>query len=86
MQSCILFALTSYLVVISPAVAFSVGRRFENNAGRSLNTRHEFSNTKLDMFGKAFSDAFSNDKNLGKAENAGLKGGPKMNENVVING
>jgi len=38
------------------------------------------------MFGKAFSDAFANDKSLGKAQNAGLKGGPKMNENVSING
>lgn len=31
-------------------------------------------------------DAFKNDESLGKAENPGLKGGPKFNENVTVNG
>lgn len=42
--------------------------------------------TSLNGFGKAFGDAFKNDDSLGKAENAGLKGGPKYNEQVTING
>mmetsp|Transcript_42917 Transcript_42917/g.63669 ORF Transcript_42917/g.63669 Transcript_42917/m.63669 type:complete len:138 (-) Transcript_42917:92-505(-) len=42
-------------------------------------------NTALDLFGK-LGDAFKNDDSLGKAENAGLSGGPKYNEAVTING
>ena len=35
---------------------------------------------------KGLSDAFKSDESLGKPENAGLKGGPKYNENVTVNG
>lgn len=41
--------------------------------------------TKLNIFG-GLKDAFSNDDSLGKVQNAGLTGGPKVNENVSING
>lgn len=41
--------------------------------------------TELNIFG-GLKDAFSNDDSLGKAQNAGLTGGPKVNENVSING
>lgn len=37
------------------------------------------------MFGN-LGDAFKNDESLGKKENAGLKNGPKYNEDVTING
>mmetsp|Transcript_24701 Transcript_24701/g.36810 ORF Transcript_24701/g.36810 Transcript_24701/m.36810 type:complete len:138 (-) Transcript_24701:213-626(-) len=46
---------------------------------------HSTSSTSLNFFG-GLKDAFSNDDSLGKAENAGLKGGPKQNEQVTING
>merc|ERR1712024_225115 len=41
--------------------------------------------TSLNIFGNLAS-AFANDENLGERENAGIKGGPKQNENVSING
>lgn len=45
-----------------------------------------YSSTRLyGLFG-GFGDAFKNDQSLGKAENPGLKGGPKFNENVTVNG
>mmetsp|Transcript_63015 Transcript_63015/g.186124 ORF Transcript_63015/g.186124 Transcript_63015/m.186124 type:complete len:140 (-) Transcript_63015:3035-3454(-) len=50
----------------------------------SGNTRVR-SSTTLNIFGKSFKDAFSNE-DLGERQNAGLKGGPKANENVSING
>ena len=42
-------------------------------------------NTELDIFG-GLKGAFANDDALGKPQNAGLTGGPKVNENVSING
>mmetsp|Transcript_23099 Transcript_23099/g.54721 ORF Transcript_23099/g.54721 Transcript_23099/m.54721 type:complete len:137 (+) Transcript_23099:62-472(+) len=42
-------------------------------------------NTELNIFG-GLKGAFSNDDALGKPQNAGLTGGPKVNENVSING
>jgi ferredoxin len=33
-----------------------------------------------------WADAFKNDESLGKPDNAGLKNGPKYNENVTVNG
>ena len=44
------------------------------------------SSTSLNFFGNALKGAFSNEDNLGKAQNAGLSGGPKVNENVTMNG
>ena len=45
------------------------------------------SSSKLNMgFGDMFKGAFSNDENIGPAENAGLKGGVKYNEKVTVNG
>mmetsp|Transcript_25840 Transcript_25840/g.43952 ORF Transcript_25840/g.43952 Transcript_25840/m.43952 type:complete len:137 (-) Transcript_25840:1081-1491(-) len=41
--------------------------------------------TELNIFGN-LGDAFKNDDTLGARENAGLKGGPKYNEAVTING
>merc|ERR1712232_631310 len=42
--------------------------------------------TQLFFFGDALKGAFANDDNLGKAQNAGLSGGPKYNEDVTVNG
>ena len=42
--------------------------------------------TSLGFFGDALKGAFTNDETLGKAENAGLKGGPNYNEKVSVNG
>lgn len=39
----------------------------------------------LNIFGN-LAGAFANDDSLGERENAGIKGGPKQNENVTING
>ena len=44
------------------------------------------SSTQLNIFGDALKGAFSNDESLGKAKNAGLTGGPKINDAVTING
>ena len=41
--------------------------------------------TSLNIFG-GLAGAFANDDSLGKAQNAGLKNGPKFNENVTVNG
>lgn len=41
--------------------------------------------TALNLFG-GLKGAFSNDDSLGKAENAGIKGGPKFNDKVTFNG
>jgi ferredoxin len=41
--------------------------------------------TRLHLFG-GLTDAFKNDASLGKQQNAGLKNGPKFNENVTVNG
>mmetsp|Transcript_13576 Transcript_13576/g.24608 ORF Transcript_13576/g.24608 Transcript_13576/m.24608 type:complete len:143 (-) Transcript_13576:223-651(-) len=42
--------------------------------------------TSLGLFGDALKGAFSNDDKLGTQQNAGLKGGPKYNDKVTING
>jgi len=44
------------------------------------------SKTELSIFGNALKDAFANDDKLGPRKNAGLKNGPKKNEQVTING
>ena len=41
--------------------------------------------TELSMFG-GLKKAFANDESLGPAQNAGLKNGPNINENVTVNG
>lgn len=46
-------------------------------------TSSSTSSTSLNNF---FKNAFANDDSLGKPENAGLKNGPKKNDNVTING
>lgn len=43
------------------------------------------SSTSLDLFG-GLKDAFKNDESLGTRENAGLKNGPKFNDQVTVNG
>mmetsp|Transcript_14438 Transcript_14438/g.20349 ORF Transcript_14438/g.20349 Transcript_14438/m.20349 type:complete len:136 (+) Transcript_14438:167-574(+) len=48
-------------------------------------TPTERSSTELGMFG-GLKKAFANDDNLGKAQNAGLSGGPDYNESVTVNG
>eukprot|EP00568_Trieres_chinensis_P009366 CAMPEP_0183294978 /NCGR_PEP_ID=MMETSP0160_2-20130417/3093_1 /TAXON_ID=2839 ORGANISM="Odontella Sinensis, Strain Grunow 1884" /NCGR_SAMPLE_ID=MMETSP0160_2 /ASSEMBLY_ACC=CAM_ASM_000250 /LENGTH=144 /DNA_ID=CAMNT_0025456375 /DNA_START=145 /DNA_END=579 /DNA_ORIENTATION=- len=44
------------------------------------------SSTRINIFGDALKGAFSNDDALGARQNAGLKNGPNVNENVSING
>jgi hypothetical protein len=44
------------------------------------------SSTRLNGFGDAFKGAFSNDDSLSKQKNAGLSGGPDLNEAVTMNG
>jgi ferredoxin len=73
--SLVMLALVAAALFGSPSKAFS-----------PLPTTSRVSTTSLKGFGKAFGDAFKNDDSLGKAENAGLKGGPKYNEQVTING
>lgn len=41
--------------------------------------------TQLHLFG-GLKDAFANDDTLGKPQNAGLKNGPKYNDQVTVNG
>jgi hypothetical protein len=49
-------------------------------------SRTTSSTTSLNIFGNAFKEAFGNDDKLGKAQNAGLSGGPDYNEKVTVNG
>ena len=42
--------------------------------------------TQLEGLFGGLQDAFKNDESLGKPQNAGLKNGPKFNENVTVNG
>jgi ferredoxin len=72
----LIIALFAAALFMTPSEAFSS----PTTASRRVST------TSLNGFGKAFGDAFKNDDSLGKAENAGLKGGPKYNEQVIING
>ena len=51
----------------------------------SSSTRPAVSATSLHFF-KGLGDAFKSDDSLGKAPDAGLKGGPKFNEAVTVNG
>mmetsp|Transcript_26887 Transcript_26887/g.35078 ORF Transcript_26887/g.35078 Transcript_26887/m.35078 type:complete len:141 (+) Transcript_26887:99-521(+) len=76
-RSLILLAAAVLCFVCTPCGAFGVVV--------PPNVRTEDSMTGLHLFGNAFKDAFSNDDSLGEKENAGLKGGPKINE-VTING
>ena len=76
--SLVIFALVAVALFAStPSEAFSLA---------VPTTTSRLSTTSLNGFGKAFGDAFKSDDSLGKAENAGLKGGPKYNEQVTING
>mmetsp|Transcript_4152 Transcript_4152/g.8376 ORF Transcript_4152/g.8376 Transcript_4152/m.8376 type:complete len:140 (-) Transcript_4152:9-428(-) len=61
----------------SETLAFSVVQR--SLAGRASTM------TELHMFG-GLKGAFANDDSLGKPQNAGLKNGPNINENVTVNG
>lgn len=74
----IVIALVALFLAV-PSRAFSV-------VPSSARSRSAVSSTSLAGLGKAFGDAFKSDDSLGKAENAGLKGGPKYNEQVTING
>lgn len=83
MPRCALFALSAFLAVTNQAHGFGWSQR-----STAALVKHPVcdSNSSLNMFGKAFSSAFSNDESLGKVQNAGLKGGPKNNDKVSING
>jgi ferredoxin len=65
------------LCLIAKVTAFGVIPR-ANSAAPSSTTR-------LHFFG-GLSNAFKNDDGLGKPQNAGLKNGPKYNDNVTVNG
>ena len=71
-----LFALVSVFMQTTSVSAFA------NLPPKSISVG---STTSLNMFGK-LGDAFKNDDSLGKAQNAGLKNGPRTNENVTFNG
>lgn len=62
-------------LLVSPASAFAP----------SLTQATRTSSSQLHMFG-GLKDAFKNDESLGPAQNAGLKNGPKINDNVTVNG
>jgi len=62
----------------SETLAFSVVQ--PSLAGRTFATTSE-----LNLFG-GLKGAFANDDSLGKPQNAGLKNGPNVNDNVTVNG
>jgi ferredoxin len=47
--------------------------------------KHGATITELNLFG-GLKGAFANDEGLGKPQNAGLKNGPTMNDQVTVNG
>jgi|EP01083_Nonionella_stella_P242349 ferredoxin len=75
------------IALLAVSNAFSVMPSSQNNrlASPSLSTSST-SSTQLHFFGDALKGAFSNDDDLGKVQNAGLKNGPKENDKVSING
>jgi hypothetical protein len=73
------------VAVIVPSVdAFSVEVSHVTLASIRLETSRSQA-TQLYMFG-GLKDAFKNDDSLGARENAGLKNGPKYNDQVTVNG
>lgn len=60
-------------------VAFSVQPKARSTSLSSTST------SQLGMFG-GLKGAFANDESLDKPQNAGLKNGPQVNENVTVNG
>lgn len=66
---------TSLVIFLASTEAFTVK---SSNAVRS--------STSLNMFGNALKNAFGNDDDLGKAQNAGLTNGPQQNDSVTLNG
>ena len=51
----------------------------------TIQPTHATTTTSLNIFG-GLKNAFANDDSLGEAQNAGLKNGPRYNENVTVNG
>uniref|UniRef100_A0A7R9VKD2 2Fe-2S ferredoxin-type domain-containing protein n=1 Tax=Pseudictyota dubia TaxID=2749911 RepID=A0A7R9VKD2_9STRA len=75
---------SSHIFALSVAVAFllSTVNAFAGISSVPLISKQ---GTSLNIFGKAFSDAFANE-DVGEKQNAGLTGGPRTNENVSVNG
>ena len=73
--------ITTLFVLV--ALAFSETLAFSVHPLRTTTTT---SSTQLyNLFG-GLKGAFANDESLGPAQNAGLKNGPNINENVTVNG
>lgn len=60
-------------------LAFSVQPLLRTTTATATSATH------LHMFG-GLQKAFANDESLGPAQNAGLKNGPNVNDNVTVNG
>lgn len=71
----IVVTILSIFCAIFPCDAFTI-------VSPSISSKVSSSTTQLYGWG----DAFKNDASLGKAENPGLKNGPKFNEQVTVNG
>src|SRR5689334_22320375 len=67
------------------ASGFTLVRSQQAMRPHSTDTTDSWRTTPCFLFG-GLQDAFKNDETLGKRENAGLKNGPKFNENVTVNG
>jgi ferredoxin len=63
------------IIFAASSEAFTVGSASSARASTSLN-----------IFGNALKNAFGNDEDLGKVQNAGLSNGPQQNDKVTLNG
>ena len=70
--------INAFLVLMALACSETLAFSVQTSAGRT-------SATQLNLFG-GLKGAFANDDALGKPQNAGLKNGPNVNENVTVNG
>ena len=69
------------LVVAVAAAAAAFSEAFMLPPAQDVNGRVPSTSTSLNIFG-GLKGAFANDESLGARENAGLKNGPKMNDQV----
>jgi ferredoxin len=74
------YRLTLILVVVGGTLCFFTTGFIPTTISSNPSTTYSSSSL------NGWMDAFKNDESLGKAENPGIKGGPKYNEQVTVNG
>jgi ferredoxin len=79
-----LVSLVAVALLSSPVAAFAPPLTHQSKPCSASSAAGSLT-TQLHLFG-GLKDAFKNDESLGPAQNAGLKNGPNINDNVTVNG